>query len=208
MVPIVNAMHEFGDRLNQTDQTDDWRTIEAELLQSLKFEADRCVNFAVDTILNEYQALQSTVPERDFVIGTFSRSFTLKLILERVLQKSTSIRIVCGQSTPGNEGELMASDIPNATWLSDNDFHRHIREGKLQLIIVGADCILSNDGGVVNKIGTKELAQTCKASNVPIICFADRWKLWDDIYSPPLEGIFEVVPRELLDDVVVPPCKG
>lgn len=57
--------------------------------------------------------------------------------------------------------------------------------------------------GIVNKIGTKQLAQVCNLSHVKIKCFADRWKYWDDIYPPPLEEIFEVIPRELLDDVVV-----
>lgn len=102
----------------------------------------------------------------------------------------------------------MANDIPNATWLDDYDFQHHIREGKINLVIVGADCILSNHQGVVNKIGTNELARICKYSNVPIKCFADRWKLWDDIYPPPLERIFEVVSIELLDDVVVPTGPG
>ena len=56
----------------------------------------------------------------------------------------------------------------------------------------------------VNKIGTAQLAFICKQAGVPIISSADRWKLWSDVYCPPLEDIFEVIPSELFDHVLVP----
>ena len=98
----------------------------------------------------------------------------------------------------------MANDVPNSTCVSDTTFCQLVKQGKIHLVIIGADCILSNQMGIVNKIGTAALAQVCKLSHVPIKCFSDRWKVWDDIYAPPLEDIFEVVPQELLDSVVVP----
>ncbi|KAL7520802.1 hypothetical protein ACHAWX_005505 [Stephanocyclus meneghinianus] len=212
MVPIVNAMREFDRRLRENAKSKNVNTVQAEILQSFDSEVERCVNLSVEAILNDYTAWQSQSSSSDFVIGTFSRSSTLKLILERLLQTlhdpsnalSTSIRVVCSQSTPGNEGELMANDIPNSTCVSDTTFHQLVKQGKIQLAIIGADCILSNQTGIVNKIGTAALAQVCKLSHVPIKCFSDRWKVWDDIYAPPLEEVFEVVPQDLLDSVVVP----
>lgn len=209
MVPIVNAMKEFDRRIQKNLQPD---VVKADILQSLESEAERCVDLAVETILNDYKAWQTTATSSEFVVGTFSRSSTLKLILGRVLWSSpplsnkqpTTIRVVCSQSTPGDEGELMARDIPNATCLTDSTFQNYVSEGKIDLVIVGADCIFSNGMGVVNKVGTSLLAQVCKSAHVPIKCFADRWKEWDDIYSPPLEEIFEIVPEELLDCAVVP----
>lgn len=206
MVPIVNAMNEFDIRLSDTSQTEAASAIECDILQSLDLELERCVSLAVKNILMDYDTWKSTPSGEAFVIGTFSRSSTLKSILKRVLEyrKNGGMRVICSQSTPGNEGELMAKDIPNATWLSDTDFQRCVSEGKVNLVIVGADCILSNEMGIVNKVGTHDLAKTCELSATPMKCFADRWKLWDDIYPPPLETIFEVIPRGLLDDVVVP----
>ncbi|KAL3794899.1 hypothetical protein HJC23_004276 [Cyclotella cryptica] len=210
MVPIVNAMREIDRRLRENTQFEDLIMIQAEILQSLDSEAERCVNLAVETIMNDYIVWQSTTLSSDFVIGTFSRSSTLKRILERLLQtlphpsNAKSIKVVCSQSSPGNEGELMANDIPNATCVSDTTFHQLIKQGKINLVIIGADCILSNQMGIVNKIGTAALAHSCKSSIVPIKCFSDRWKVWDDIYAPPLEEIFEVVTQALLDSVVVP----
>jgi translation initiation factor 2B subunit (eIF-2B alpha/beta/delta family) len=206
MVPIVNVMNEFDTRSSDTSQSKAAKTIECGILESLDLELERCVNLAVKNILQDYDVWKATSSRETFVIGTFSRSSTLKSILERVLEsrKYDEIQVICSQSTPGNEGELMARDISNSIWLPDTEFQRCVSEGKVNLVIVGADCILSNDMGIVNKIGTHDLAKTCKISATPIKCFADRWKLWDDIYPPPLESIFEVIPRCLLDDVVVP----
>lgn len=208
MVPIVNVMNEFDKRIVESSESG-IGTVKKDLLRALDLEAEKCINLAVETIVKDYKSWCSTASSNQFVVGTFSRSSTLRSILEQVLQllqntfANTSIRVVCSQSTPGDEGQLMANDISGATCLSDIFFHQHIREGEINMVIIGADCILSNDVGIVNKIGTKQLAQVCNLSHVKIKCFADRWKHWDDIYPPPLEEIFEVIPRELLDDVVV-----
>ncbi|KAL7544680.1 LOW QUALITY PROTEIN: hypothetical protein ACHAWF_008047 [Thalassiosira exigua] len=142
-----------------------------------------------------------------FVIGTFSRSSTMKLIMISFLQaidKTTQVQVLCSQSTPGDEGELMAGDIPRAKWLPDDNFQHEIRQKHINLVLVGADCILPEGKGVVNKVGTATLARACKQSKVPIICCADRSKLWDDDYPPGLEEIFELVDSNLLDQVLVP----
>jgi len=138
-------------------------------------------------------------------VGTFSRSSTLKIILQRIIEKTSSkLSVICSESTPGDEGRLMATDIPGACCLPDEEFKQQIIEGKLDMVIVGADCILLEGNGVVNKVGTAELAAVCKQANVPIVSFADRWKVWEDCYCPPLEDIFELIPSESFSHVVVP----
>lgn len=154
MVPIVNVMNEFDRR---TKVGEDKEKVRDEILQSLDTEVERCVDLGAKHILRlhkQWQLKQSSCGSK-FVIGTFSRSSTMKLILGRVLAQTTDVEVVCSQSTPGNEGELMASDIPHAMWL-------------------------------------------------PIVCCADRWKLWEDEYPPALEEIFELVPSKLLEHVLVP----
>ena len=202
MVPIVNVMNEF-DRCMQLEQNSD--RVRDELLQSLDEEGKRCVDIGVEYILRYYKQCQSkSSASEKFVIGTFSRSSTMKLILERVLEQAT-IQVLCSQSTPGDEGELTATtDVHNAKWLPDQSFLEQIEQGNINLLLVGADCILQDGKGVVNKIGTAALGACCKRCNVPIICCADRWKLWEDDYPPPLEDIFELVPSEQLDHVLVP----
>ncbi len=203
MAPIVNAMNEF-DRQITHEGYDKIEEVRNELLKSLTDEARRCVELGYELLLN---MLESKASSSEFVVGTFSRSSTLKSILKRILESSdnaSKVRVVCSQSTPGDEGILMANDIPSATCLPDDEFQQQVLDGKIDVVIVGADCVLSEKNGVVNKIGTAELASICKQAGVPILSSADRWKLWADIYCPPLEDIFELLPSELFDHVLVP----
>jgi len=223
MVPIANVMNEFDRRVIQHGE--DPSKVRDDLLQSLDDEGERCVELGVETVLIYYekrhqpQTLEvNPLPFSDtaecFVVGTFSRSSTLKSILGRVLQTASSlthttkVKVVCSQSTPGDEGILLASDIPDATYLPDKSFQQSIKEGKIDLVLVGADCVLLPEGEkkgvVVNKVGTAALAECCKRSDVPIVCCADRWKLWEDDDPPGLEDIFELVGCEMLDHVLVP----
>jgi translation initiation factor 2B subunit (eIF-2B alpha/beta/delta family) len=209
MVAIVNAMNEF-DRRVQTDPNID--RVGEDLRRSLDGEIGRCVDLGYETILHHYRQWKLTSPHvRGFVIGTFSRSSTTKMILERVLQnqvESSEVKVLCSQSTPGDEGELMAADVPGARCLPDQEFQKWLEDGNIDLVLVGADCILEGGKGVVNKVGTASLATCCERNNVPIICCADRWKVWEDDYPPGLEDIFETFIPANLDHVLVPDCES
>jgi len=204
MVPIVNAMNEFDRQLTHKGYSSiTIEQIKNKILKSLTDEGNRCVELGYELLMNMYQTKSSST---EFVVGVFSRSSTLKSILQRVIDDDTSakVRVVCSQSTPGDEGILMATDISAALCLPDDEFRQQITDGKIDIVIVGADCVLSEGRGVVNKIGTAALASICKQASVPIISCADRWKLWTDVYCPPLEVIFELIPSELFDQVLVP----
>ena len=76
---------------------------------------------------------------------------------------------------------------------------------KIDLLLVGSDCILPN-GDSVNKVGTTKLCKMAKKHGVPVYCSVDRWKVWDDCFLPPMEEhLFEVVPLVYIDRVLVPP---
>jgi translation initiation factor 2B subunit (eIF-2B alpha/beta/delta family) len=139
--------------------------------------------------------------------------------------KIEEVHILCAKSTPGDEGVLMAQDLRataaasannnvvpvQVECLEDESLHQAIREGRVKVVVVGSDCVM--DTVIVNKKCTKALAETCRQSSsstttkttTPIICCADRFKLWEDIFPPPLEDIFECVPRSLFQQVLVPP---
>ncbi|KAL7500927.1 hypothetical protein ACHAWT_009685 [Skeletonema menzelii] len=205
MVPIVNAMNEFDRRITHYGY-DKIGQVRNALLKSLTDEANRCVELGYELVMSMNKSKASS---SEFVIGTFSRSSTLKSILQRVIESSSSddaaskVRVVCSQSTPGDEGMLMANDISPASCIPDDEFQQQIVGGKIDVVIVGADCVLS-EGSVVNKIGTAELASVCNNAAVPILSSADRWKLWPDAYCPPLEVIFELIPSDFFDHVLVP----
>ena len=203
MVPIVNVMmNEFYRQTTLLSK--DVEHIKKELLQSLTYEGERCIELGCEMLMKMMHERSSI-----FVVGTFSRSSTLKIILQRTIEKSSSkLSVICSKSTPGDEGRLMATDIPGACCIPDVEFKQQIIDGKIDMVIVGADCILLEGNGVVNKVGTAELAAVCKQANVPIVSFADRWKIWEDCFCPPLEDIFELIPSDLFSDVVVPVDSG
>ena len=59
---------------------------------------------------------------------------------------------------------------------------------------------------VINKVGTMKLCQLAKQRKIPVYCFADHWKIWNDIYPPPIETkLFEIIPiQNMIDHVIVP----
>jgi translation initiation factor 2B subunit (eIF-2B alpha/beta/delta family) len=114
------------------------------------------------------------------------------------------IHIVCAKSTPGDEGVFMAQDLnthnktSTATCVEDDVFHELVRHKEIDLVLIGADCFVtgkdsknnpneSNDNQIdpqqreqeqmiVNKIGTRTVAELCVASNIPIWCLVDSFK--------------------------------
>lgn len=184
MAPIVNVMQEIID--NGKD---------AVTVESFLVELERSVQMGIQNL----HAFQAERRDRTLTIATFSRSGTLSKILKPFVQTCT---ILCGQSTPGNEGELMAQDL-NVQWISDTELETQLASGKIDVLLIGSDCILPDQ--VVNKVGTRQLCEIAKKNKIPVFCCADRWKIWDDIFPPPLEDdLFELVPLELVTKLLVP----
>ena len=189
MVAITNALNRVID--NQATPS--------LVMQQMKEETDWLVHYGCTVVL---QKAQQSVKEGStpFRIATFSRSSTIVAILNQVQKESTDqevpIDIVCAESNPGGEGAFMAKDV-NATCIADEELQQRIRQDGIDLVLVGADCLVS-DKLVVNKVKTRVLAEVCAEYQVPIWCFTDSFKIWDDCFPPPLEDIFECIDRPLL----------
>ena len=209
-----------------------------EIIDSLDDEVDTAIELGAAKLLELYEnaSLANTQQHpNQFTIATFSRSSTIVKVIIRFLQDlahddATSnslsrqqqqpfICIECAISTPGDEGLFMQrdlshaiSDIKSANRIlvestDDDELHNSVRQGSVNVVLVGSDCIM--DQYVVNKIGTRSLAETCRKASTAsgrtiVLCCADRWKIWEDVFPPPLEDIFECVPRNLFDHVLVP----
>jgi translation initiation factor 2B subunit (eIF-2B alpha/beta/delta family) len=166
------------------------------------------------------EATDSARPTAHVVV--FSRSSTLVSVLE-ALGSDYGLRVTCSRSAPGGEGELMAQDVQGALGGFGTGGGGGEGQGPsvrveddaalldpawwlrnpVQLVLVGADCVMGGAAGAVyNKAGTRALAEAAGACRVPVICCGDAFKAWDDAFPPPLEEIFEAVPRELLAEVV------
>jgi translation initiation factor eIF-2B subunit delta len=205
MVPIVNVMNRIIADKGRGSVT----------MKSFLNDLDKCVTMTQaaiqDLMAEQTRDTGSNHPFDDktssslFTIATFSRSGTLSRILKPFAEEQ-SCRIVCSQSTPGDEGELMAKDL-DTNWIPDRDMHELLSSNSkkgVDLLLIGSDCIVSRST-MVNKVGTKKLCETAQRNGVPVFCCADAWKVWDDIFPPPIEtDLFEFVPLDLVTKVLVP----
>ncbi len=185
MVPICNVMHcilEHGKGSVTIDT----------LQKSMKASVNLGIR-AIEEIAKELS--------QEMMIATFSRSGTIHQVLAPFLKRH---KVVCAQSSPGNEGELMAKDLYGSPCICDLELHDWLTHGKIDLLIVGTDCIIQELNMMVNKLGTRELCQIAKKYQVPVICCADCWKIWGDKFAPPIEAdLFELVPLDLITRIVV-----
>lgn len=184
MVPIANVMQHVMENGRESVTT-----------MSLQQDIVESVTLAIQAI----EVLESNKSNEKMTIATFSRSGTLRLLLSPFLERHN---IVCGKSSPGNEGELMAKDMDGSTCIDDDELLRWLATGKIDLVVVGSDCILPEMNSMINKVGTRELCRIATENQVPVFCVADRWKIWKDKFAPPLEAdLFELVPLDLITTV-------
>lgn len=202
MVSIVNVLDELLKGGNVTAAS--WQA-----------DVDQAVALGANALVQLYRQHTSTRDD-PFTIVTFSRSGTLLQLFVSFLKEvvgsslEKNILILCGESTPGNEGIQMAQDLQATSHdgsrvtivcLADDELERRL--GSAQVLLVGADCITPTE--FTNKVGTKGLCETAIQSSVNVWVCADRWKVWDDIFPPPMEQeLFERIPINLVSQWLVP----
>ncbi len=92
-------------------------------------------------------------------------------VIRSAWEQGKKITVIADETRPVLQGarltawELMQDHIP-VTLITDNMAGSLMRQGKIQLCVVGADRIAAN-GDVANKIGTYSVAVLAKAHNIP-----------------------------------------
>ncbi len=137
-------------------------------------------------------------------VYTLSRSGSVEQTLVNIARERAALdplRVIVSESRPGGEGVALARSVAAAgalvTLAPDSACAALIDEASL--VIVGADSVRS-DGSVVNKVGTRTLAQVAFASSKPVYALAERWKITPPSYPLVIE---EAPPEELLAESVV-----
>ncbi len=92
-------------------------------------------------------------------------------VIRAAWEQGKQIRVIADETRPVLQGarltawELMQDRIP-VTLITDNMAGSLMRQGKIQVCLVGADRIAAN-GDVANKIGTYSVAVLARAHNIP-----------------------------------------
>jgi translation initiation factor 2B subunit (eIF-2B alpha/beta/delta family) len=233
MVTIVNCMNAVQRILSQqSPQSKTSLSLQSDaakqVLDILDLESKRSVKYAVEQIVQLYYDEENNNQQLPLSIGTFSRSSTLVAVLNQLTEEHPQIiktPILCSQSVPGGEGELMAMDL-NKDCNGDTNSRRAVCVGDeqmkkdlatLDVLLIGADCVLKDRSAVVNKVGTADLLAAVAFENermkpksrqrCRVLCCTDRFKVWDDNFPPPLEeDLFELIPvSHHIDQLLLPP---
>jgi ribose 1,5-bisphosphate isomerase len=208
MVAITNALMRFKTLVSTSvDAMSDGEHPAATVSKELERETDQAVQRAVEVLRSTIKP-RCRDPSDSTHVVVFSRSSTLVSILQQLgAAEESKLVVTCSRSTPGDEGAIMAQDLTNekiqahvvddAELLDPSWWLEH----RVDAVLVGSDCILAQ-AVVYNKVGTKALAEAANQAGAPVVCCGDAFKAWDDSFPPPVEDIFEPVPRGLLQHVV------
>ena len=203
MVSIVNAMETVRKQLNDEHNKKSVAEIATKVAEEMNDAVEESVVCAVDYLLQLRRERGKPLK-----LCTFSRSSTLVSVITRLLEASSDIielPILCSESIPGSEGRAIANDLgAAAACVEDDRIKELIQSGDRDVLLIGADCVLSDRSAVVNKIGTRNLASAAfendSASRCQVVCCTDKFKVWQDIFPPPLEkDLFELVPGKCVD---------
>ena len=134
-------------------------------------ETHRKSNF-VDINIDWYNDFLNFYYKRGCTANYIGRHIkTLKTILRAARDEGKRIHLFVDETRPVLQGarltawEMMRENIP-ATLITDNMAGFVMKQGKINLVIVGADRIAAN-GDAANKIGTYSLAVLAKVHGIP-----------------------------------------
>lgn len=151
----------MNNRLGDVSSVEEFRRSATSTIEQIVVEA---TNAAED-------AARSTafhLPEKGVVL-THSYSTTVRRAFELGMKGARKLTVYATESYPGSEGKQLAKDLVNlgiSVKLIADSAAASIVPG-VDLVLVGADSVLA-DGSLIHKVGTKSIAATAKANNVPV----------------------------------------
>lgn len=115
------------------------------------------------------------------VVMTHGYSRVVFSVLKYAVQKERRITVIATESRPQNNGvtlaqRLSAEGIP--VQLISDSAAAHMMD-QVDLVLVGAEAVVEN-GGVINNMGTYQLALVAKAHNKPFYVAAETFKMTRD----------------------------
>ena len=148
------------------------------------------------------------VPSNATVL-TLSRSVNVFECCVVAAQRGRITKILVLESRPGSEGYRLAEDLREAhveaEAVPDETVQSHV--GPSVVGLAGADTVFA-DGAVVNKVGTRALAEACRRADRPMYVACETIKFdampssqaWKD--SAQHSGLFDLTPPNLVTGFV------
>ncbi len=141
----------------------------------------------------------------DATVITLSRSVNVFECCVIAAQRGRVVKVYVLESLPGSEGLRLAEDLREANVDAEAipDDTAASRIGPSAVGLAGADTVFS-DGAVVNKVGTRPLAEACCAAGRAMYVACEAIKIdattsargWKDAVSP--GGLFDLTPPNFI----------
>ena len=124
-------------------------------------------------------------------------------------------RWLVSESLPGGEGARMAADLAGlrdaaggktaaeVVLLPDAELIGIVasaRRGAVDAVLLGADAVAA-DGSIVNKTGSRALAEAARRAGLRCLAVADPWKRLPPGSRPVVGGLFEILPADLVETI-------
>ena len=212
MAPLVTLIRQVMGAVEQAGSLEDGRLAAAHAADSFRQGAEERIRAVV--------AVGAAVLPTGGAVATLSSSATVQaLLIEEAGPRG--ITVLCFESRPMNEGRIFASALAEAgvevRYAVDAAAAKLV--GECDAVVLGADSV--GDDGVMNKIGSKGLAQAAHAAGVPVYVLADETKMlpvgfpqildddrpgaevWDAPHGVEVwNRYFEVTPMEYVHSIV------
>ncbi|AFM42527.1 methylthioribose-1-phosphate isomerase [Desulfosporosinus acidiphilus SJ4] len=173
-VNLFWALRRMEDRLRESREIEDLDDVRKALIEEADniAEDDRRMNRLIGELGNEIVPEKSNILTHCNAGALATVEYGTALSVIRIAHSSgKAIRVYADETRPLLQGarltalELMNDKIP-VTLIADNMAGFLMQQGKVDLVIVGADRIAAN-GDTANKIGTYSLAVLAQAHEVP-----------------------------------------
>ncbi len=189
MAPIINLVNRVLVRVEELNDLKDMREgVQAEA-QNFAKDMDTGLRNTISNSLNVIKNLKNPPS-----ILTHSYSSTVLNVLADARKAGLEFTVTCTESRPASEGKRLAKTLRGEdiriTYIVDMLAFSLIREGKIDLILVGGDSVSTD--GLINKIGTLGLAVFSKQFGVSTYALLGTEKF----LSPQLVPYLKIQSRE------------
>ncbi|MCX8166873.1 MAG: S-methyl-5-thioribose-1-phosphate isomerase [Candidatus Micrarchaeota archaeon] len=135
----------------------------------------------------------------EFVVLTHCHSNTVIAILKNAYDIGKKFKVICTETRPRGQGYITAKELSehgiDVTLIVDSAISMYAK--KVDIAIVGADAITVT-GDLINKIGTRLVAEISKAYSIPFYSAAELYK-----YDPITRyGVMENIEYRSIKEII------
>jgi translation initiation factor 2B subunit (eIF-2B alpha/beta/delta family)/8-oxo-dGTP pyrophosphatase MutT (NUDIX family) len=177
-----------------------------EFRQLVRMIADEQISSVKRSLDEVCKNCSAFMPENCRVL-THSYSSTVRKALEIAHQSGKRLQVYVTESQPGGEGTQLTKDfsskgiqarlVPDIKSLPDMP--------AVDLVLVGSDSVMA-DGSIVNKIGTKTIAELSNQRSIPfyVVCETAKFNTFDFLGEPIkiVKSLFDLTPGKYVTKII------